>query len=118
MCVHKIKMLKNNNDEISKDFVFSSLKLYDINTLKCINEYSSINICSTLPLYTQYLYIFLRKRKRNWEILQLRTNQMKLLREQQSSEKSATWQRNQQRLGKLRSKYYQLKKNIKTESSK
>uniref|UniRef100_A0A2S2QKR8 PHD finger protein n=1 Tax=Sipha flava TaxID=143950 RepID=A0A2S2QKR8_9HEMI len=58
-----------------------------------------------------------KKRKRNWEILQLRTKQMKLLREEQSSEKSATWQRNQRRLEKLRSKYYQLKKINKPESS-
>jgi len=43
---------------------------------------------------------------------------MKLLREQQSSEKSFTWQRNQRRLGKLRSKYYQMKKLGKPESSK
>lgn len=43
---------------------------------------------------------------------------MKLLREQQSSEKSGTWQRNQRRLGKLRSKYYQLKKINKPELSK
>lgn len=43
---------------------------------------------------------------------------MKLLREQQSSEKSATWQRNQRRLGKLRSKYYEMKKISKPESSK
>lgn len=63
------------------------------------------------------IYIFSRKRKRNWEILQLRTKQMKLLREQQSSEKSATWQRNQRRLEKLRSKYYEMKKISKTESS-
>jgi len=42
---------------------------------------------------------------------------MKLLREQQSSEKSATWQRNQRRLEKLRSKYYEMKKISKTESS-
>jgi hypothetical protein len=42
---------------------------------------------------------------------------MKLLREEQSSEKSATWQRNQRRLEKLRSKYYQLKKINKPESS-
>jgi len=64
------------------------------------------------------IFIFLRKRKRNWEILQLRTKQMKLLREQQSSEKSATWQRNQRRLEKLRSKYYEMKKINITESSK
>lgn len=43
---------------------------------------------------------------------------MKLLREQQSSEKSSTWQRNQRRLSKLRSKYYQMKKFGKPESSK
>lgn len=44
---------------------------------------------------------------------------MKLLREEQSSEKSATWQRNQRRLGKLQSKYYQMKNKIsKPESSK
>lgn len=35
---------------------------------------------------------------------------MKLLREEQSSEMSATWQRNQRRLEKLRSKYYEMKK--------
>ncbi|XP_060867719.1 PHD finger protein 14 isoform X1 [Metopolophium dirhodum] len=58
-----------------------------------------------------------KKRKRNWEILQLRTKQMKLLREQQSSEKSATWQRNQRRLEKLRSKYYEMKKISITEST-
>lgn len=43
---------------------------------------------------------------------------MKLLREQQSTEKSPTWQRNQRRLGKLRSKYYQMKKISVPESSK
>lgn len=43
---------------------------------------------------------------------------MKLLREQQSSEKSATWLRNQRRLEKLRSKYYEMKKLSKPESSK
>jgi len=43
---------------------------------------------------------------------------MKLLREQQSSEKSATWQRNQRRLEKLRSKYYEMKKISITESGK
>lgn len=42
---------------------------------------------------------------------------MKLLREQQSSEKSATWQRNQRRLEKLRSKYYEIKKISKPELS-
>lgn len=67
-------------------------------------------------MYINNLYIN-RKRKRNWEILQLRTKQMKLLREEQSIEKSATWQRNQRRLGKLRSKYYQMKKISKPESS-
>ncbi|VVC34294.1 Hypothetical protein CINCED_3A006531 [Cinara cedri] len=58
-----------------------------------------------------------KKRKRNWDILQKRTKQMKLLREQQSSEKSATWLRNQRRLEKLRSKYYEMKKITKPESS-
>lgn len=42
---------------------------------------------------------------------------MKLLREEQSSEKSATWQRNQRRLEKLRLKYYEIKKLSKPESS-
>ncbi|XP_050433269.1 PHD finger protein 14 isoform X2 [Adelges cooleyi] len=50
-----------------------------------------------------------KKRKRNWEALQLRTRQMKILREEQAIEKSGTWQRNQRRLEKLRSKYYQSK---------
>lgn len=34
---------------------------------------------------------------------------MKILREEQAIEKSGTWQRNQRRLEKLRSKYYQSK---------
>ncbi|XP_016656123.1 PHD finger protein 14-like isoform X3 [Acyrthosiphon pisum] len=54
--------------------------------------------------------IIVKKRKRNWEILQLRTKQMKLKREQQSSEKSLSWQRNQRWLKKLQSKYDQMKK--------
>ncbi|XP_050540817.1 PHD finger protein 14 isoform X3 [Daktulosphaira vitifoliae] len=56
-----------------------------------------------------------KKRKRNWEALQLRTKQMKLLREEQAIEKSGTWLRNQRRLEKLRSKYYQQKNIYKPE---
>jgi len=68
-----------------------------------------------------YIFLFSSKRRRNWEILQLRTEQMKLKREQQSSEKSPSWQRTQRWLKKLQSKYDQIKKNSKTlttESSK
>ncbi|XP_026817190.1 PHD finger protein 14-like isoform X1 [Rhopalosiphum maidis] len=59
-----------------------------------------------------------KNKKRNWQILQLRTNQMKLKREQLSSEKSTTWERNQRWLRRLRSKYEQTKQiSIKTEST-
>ncbi|XP_025206271.1 PHD finger protein 14-like [Melanaphis sacchari] len=61
--------------------------------------------------------LLVKKKKRNWEILQLRTKQMKLRREQQSLEKSTSWQRNQQWLGKLRSKYNQMKKLSQTDST-
>lgn len=64
--------------------------------------------------YYTCTFLFSRKRKRNWEILQLRIKQMKLKREQQSSEKPLSWQRNQQWLKKLQSKYDQMKKVSKT----
>lgn len=46
----------------------------------------------------------------NWEILQLRTKQMKLFHEQQFTEKKAKWQRNQPVLEQLQSKNNQMKK--------
>ncbi|XP_022181600.1 PHD finger protein 14-like isoform X2 [Myzus persicae] len=58
--------------------------------------------------------LIVKKKKRNWEILQLRTKQMKLKREQQSLEKSPSWQRNQQWLKKLQFKYDEMKKVSKT----
>lgn len=92
--------------------------MYKCNILLRGNKLIISYLGSIKIVIISFILVSKRKRNRNWQVLQLRAKQTKLVLKQQSANKSAFIERSKTNLKELRAKYWEMKKYYKPEPGK